>query len=129
MTDTTPDPATAQIVFTEIPVADPDRACRFYETLLQGPLVRADGGPNPIWMFPAGEGGHAAGHLYPGEPAIGGNGMTAHFAVADALTDAMARVRQGGGEVVSDVVEIPIGSFFYATDSEGNSLGLFKYKS
>jgi len=26
-------------------------------------------------------------------------------------------------------VDIPVGSFFYAKDSEGNSLGLFKYKS
>jgi predicted enzyme related to lactoylglutathione lyase len=54
--------------------------------------------------------------------------MTAHLAVQDDLSDAMARVRQGGGEVVSDVIEIPIGSFFYAKDTEGNSLGLFKYK-
>jgi predicted enzyme related to lactoylglutathione lyase len=55
--------------------------------------------------------------------------MTAHFAVTDGLTDAMERVRQGGGEVVSEVIEIPVGAFFYAKDSEGNSLGLFKYRS
>jgi uncharacterized protein len=119
----------AQIVFTEIPAADPERACKFYETLLQAPLVRNDNGPNPMWMLPHADTGHAMGHLYPGKPAAGGNGMTAHFAVTDTLEDAMARVRQGGGEVLSEVIEIPIGSFFYATDSEGNSLGLFKYKN
>lgn len=119
----------AQIVFTEIPAADPERACRFYETLLGGPLTREDGGPNPMWMFPAGEGGHAAGHLYPGQPATDGNGMTAHFAVPDTLADAMDRVRAGGGEVVSGIIDIPVGAFFYAKDTEGNSLGLFKYKS
>jgi uncharacterized protein len=118
-----------QIVFTEIPASDPERACRFYETLLQGPLARDDNGPNPVWMFPHAEGGHAAGHIYPGRPANDGDGMTAHIAVTDQLTDAMERVRQGGGEVLSTVMDIPVGSFFYAKDTEGNSLGLFKYNS
>lgn len=122
------DKSQANIVFTEIPVSDPERARRFYETLLQGPLARDDNGPNPVWMLPS-EGGHAAGHLYPGRPAPNGDGMTAHFAVTDALPDVMERVKAGGGEVVSDVIDIPIGSFFYAKDSEGNSLGLFKYNS
>ncbi|KQT31252.1 hypothetical protein ASG29_14895 [Sphingomonas sp. Leaf412] len=121
------DAAPTQIVFTEIPAADPERACRFYETLLQGKLVRDDNGPNPMWMLPHAPGGHAAGHIYPGTPAADGNGMTAHFAVTDQLSDAMARVRQAGGEVVSDVIDIPVGSFFYAKDTEGNSLGLFRY--
>ncbi len=118
----------AQIVFTEIPVSDPERACRFYETLLQGALVRDDNGPNPVWMLPHTADGHAAGHLYPGQPAAGGAGMTAHFAVAD-LEGAMERVRIAGGAIVSDVIDIPIGAFFYATDTEGNSLGLFRYNS
>jgi predicted enzyme related to lactoylglutathione lyase len=120
---------TAKIVFTEIPASDPERACRFYETLLQGQVTRADGGPNPIWMLPHAEGGHAPGHIYPGQPATNGAGATTHFAVNDALSDAMDRVRKGGGEVVSDVIDIPVGSFFYAKDTEGNSLGLFKYRT
>ncbi|WP_454761069.1 VOC family protein [Caulobacter segnis] len=120
---------TAQIVFTEIPASDPERACRFYETLLQGEVTRADGGPNPIWMLPHAESGHAPGHIYPGQPATDGAGATTHFAVNDALSDAMERVRKGGGEVVSDVIDIPVGSFFYAKDTEGNSLGLFKYRT
>jgi predicted enzyme related to lactoylglutathione lyase len=41
----------------------------------------------------------------------------------------MERVRKGGGEVLSEVVHLPVGSFFYAQDTEGNSLGIFKYKS
>lgn len=122
-------PAQAQIVFTEIPAADPERARNFYETLLQGSLTRDDNGPDPVWLLPHAEGGHAAGHIYPGRPATDGGGMTAHFAVTDALADAMARVERGGGEVVSPVIDIPIGAFFYARDTEGNSLGLFKYKS
>jgi predicted enzyme related to lactoylglutathione lyase len=123
------DASQVQIVFTEIPASDPERACKFYETVLQAPLVRDDNGPNPVWMLPHAEGGHAAGHIYPGQPATLGNGMTAHFAATDGLAEAMERVRKGGGEIVSDVIDIPVGSFFYARDSEGNSLGLFKYNS
>lgn len=116
-----------QIVFTEIPVVDPGRARQFYESLLEGPLTEDNGGPNPIWVFPHAEGASAAGHLYPGKPAKDGEGMTAHFAVMDELTEVMCRVRTAGGNVVSDVIDIYPGSFFYAKDTEGNSLGIFKY--
>jgi predicted enzyme related to lactoylglutathione lyase len=125
MTTATPQ----QIVFTEIPAADPERACKFYAALFEGPLAEDNGGPNPVWLFPYAEGGSAAGHVYPGKPAKDGEGMTAHFAVTGALTEAMERVRSGGGEVVSDVIDIYVGSFFYAKDTEGNSLGIFKYKN
>ncbi|MFM9829473.1 MAG: VOC family protein [Sphingomonas sp.] len=118
----------SQIVFTEIPATDPARACVFYETLLEAPLVEDRNGPNPVWMLPHTKGGHAAGHLYPGQPAKDGDGMTAHLAITGDLTEAMGRVRKGGGTVVSEIIDIPVGSFFYAKDSEGNSLGLFKYK-
>ena len=120
---------TAQVVFTEIPVEDPARARAFYEALLDGELTEELNGPNPIWMFPSDEDGHSAGHLYPGTPARNGAGMTAHFVVGDDLDLAMGRVRRGGGTVVSLVLDLDIGSFFYAIDTEGNSLGLFKYKS
>ncbi|WP_161978380.1 VOC family protein [Sphingomonas oligophenolica] len=117
-----------QIVFTEIPVVDPGRARQFYELLLEGPLIEDNGGPNPIWVFPHAEGvSAAAGHLYPGKPAKDGEGMTAHFAVTEELTAVMDRVKSAGGDVVSDVLDIYPGSFFYAKDTEGDSLGIFKY--
>lgn len=118
-----------RIVFTEIPATDPERACRFYEQLLGTPLVKDDNGPNPVWLFSHAEGEGAAGHIYPGKPAPRGEGMTVHFEVRDTLADAMARVTRGGGSIVSEVIDIYVGAFFYAEDSEGNSLGLFKYKS
>ncbi|MBV7256780.1 VOC family protein [Pacificimonas sp. WHA3] len=118
-----------QIVFTEIPAANPERARRFYEALLQDGLVEDRTGPNPIWMLPQAPSGYATGHIYPGQPAKNGEGITAHLAVTDDLADVMKRVKDAGGEVVSDIVDIPVGSFFYAKDTEGNSLGLFKYKS
>lgn len=124
----TPEESRGQVVFTEIPVENPERACRFYEALLQGRLTRDDGGPNPVWMLPHAAGAHATGHIYPGRPAKDGGGITAHLAVTGDLEAAMSRVRAGGGEVVSAVVDIPVGSFFYARDTEGNSLGVFRYR-
>ena len=38
----------------------------------------------------------------------------------------MERVKQAGGTVVSPIIQIPPGRFFYATDPDGNSIGLFE---
>lgn len=116
-----------RLVWAEIPVTDLDRACSFYEKVLGEPVKRDDTGPNPMAMLPySGQLGAAAGHLYPGKPASNGEGPTVHLAVPYELDDAMARVGEAGGEIVSDVISIPAGSFFYAVDTEGNSLGIFK---
>lgn len=115
-----------RLVWAEIPVADMKRAKAFYENLLGEPLKMDDTGPNPMAMLPYPGGVGAAGHLYPGVPAKNGEGITAHLAVFDDLSSAMTRVKDAGGEVVSDVISIPAGSFFYAIDTEGNSVGVFK---
>lgn len=117
-----------RLVWAEIPVTDMARAKKFYETVLEAPLTDMDMGPNPMAMlpYPGGSDGAAAGHLYPGVPAKKGEGITVHLATPGELKDAMSRVKQGGGEVVSDVITIPPGSYFYAIDTEGNSLGIFK---
>ena len=46
----------------------------------------------------------------------------------DPLEAVMDRVPAAGGEVVSPVIDIPAGRFFYATDPDGNSVGFFNYK-
>ena len=122
MTDANPN----RLVWAEIPVTDMARATAFYEAVLEEPLTPNDQGPNPMAMLPYAGGAGAAGHIYPGKPAPRGEGITAHLAVCDDLKTAMARVSKAGGEVVSDVITIPAGSFFYAIDTEGNSLGIFK---
>lgn len=120
------EPYPNRIVWAEIPVADMARAQKFYETVLEEPLNLIDEDPNPMAMLPYPGGAGAAGHLYPGTPGKRGEGITAHVAVFSELDAAMERVKQAGGEVVSDVITIPAGSFFYAIDTEGNSLGVFK---
>ena len=70
---------------------------------------------------PAGTGGH----LYPGTPAPG-TGPTVHLAIAGTVDPAMTRCTAGGGAIVSPVITIPPGRFCYATDPDGNSIGLFE---
>ena len=117
-----------RVAWVEIPVTDMQRAKAFYEGLLEEKLTDDDDGPNPVAMLPYPAGPGAAGHLYPGQPAKNGEGLTAHVAVLSDLRDAMKRVKRGGGQVVSDIATIPAGSFFYAIDTEGNSIGVFKPK-
>lgn len=113
------------VVWTEIPAIDMDRAKKFYGTVLDAPITDNHEGPNPMAMLPdVGDG--STGHIYPGKPAGGGSGITPHLAVTDPLGDVMKRVRDAGGEVVSEPISIPFGSFFYAIDTEGNSVGFFK---
>ena len=45
----------------------------------------------------------------------------------DTLEDALSRVKDAGGRVISDIITIPVGRFAYCLDTEGNSIGLFSY--
>ncbi|MEM9224181.1 MAG: VOC family protein [Pseudomonadota bacterium] len=113
------------VVWIEIPVTNMDRAKAFYGKLLDAPLTDHEGGPNPMAMLPNGPQSAVSGHLYPGTPAVRGRGPTVHLAVSADAESAMDRIAEGGGEVISPVISIPSGSFFYAIDTEGNSLGVF----
>jgi uncharacterized protein len=117
-------PADAAVWF-EIPVTDMKRAKNFYEAVLMTSLKDDDTGPNPMSLFPAKDDSSVAGHLYPGKPSATGSGNTIHLAAPEPLEEAMERVRENGGKVVSDIVKIPPGRFAYCLDPDGNSIGLF----
>lgn len=114
------------VVYTEIPATDLDRAMNFYGGVFNATLTRNDMGPNPMADLPRTGESSVSGHIYPGKPAARGEGPTIHFASPCSLADAMTRVWDSGGEVVSEVIEIPSGKFFYAVDTEGNSIGFYK---
>jgi uncharacterized protein len=122
-----PNPPHSAVVWAEIPVTDLPRAMAFYASLLGHPLTLDETGPNPIAMFayddPAGGTG---GHLYPGKPAVAGSGPTVHLGLPGTVEAAMELCTKGGGRVVSPVITIPPGRFAYATDPDGNSIGLFE---
>lgn len=112
------------VVWTEIPVRDLDAAQKFYETVFGFETARDDTGPNPMVNFSSDMNG-IHGHLYPGEPASG-NGPTIHFGTPDSLEATIARCEEAGGKVLCPPIQIPPGRFVYATDPDGNSLGLFE---
>jgi predicted enzyme related to lactoylglutathione lyase len=113
-------------VWFEIPTGDLERARAFYAAVMQRDLAVGEGGPNPIIAFTDMSDGGASGHLYPGTPARDGTGPTIHLAAPGGLDAAAERVRANGGAVVSEPIGIPAGRFFYATDPDGNSIGLFE---
>ena len=82
---TTPERPT--VIWTEIPVADLDRACDFYSDVFGWTMTVDDSGPNPMAHFNGSNG--QAGHLYPGSPATDGQGATVHLAVAGTVEAAM----------------------------------------
>ena len=112
-------------VWTEIPVANLDRAIAFYNTVLDTELKKDETGPNPMATFPTSTPGGVSGHLYPGKPAADGAGPTIHLACPGKLEDALGRVSDAGGKVLSEIVAIPAGRFAYCLDTEGNSIGVF----
>lgn len=116
-------PAKASAWF-EIPVTDMALARAFYASVLGNDLVLEESGPNPIAMFSARD-RMASGDVYPGKPAAPGTGPTIHLSVAAPIEDAMERVTQNGGQVVSPAISIPAGTFAYCLDPDGNSFGLF----
>lgn len=122
---------TNPFVWIEIPVTDMDRAMAFYHKVFGYDFEIDNSGPNPMANFTAEdfESG-VAGHLYPGKPAAKGTGITAHMEIPDDLDAAKARVIEAGGTIELDgyVVEIPVGKFCYATDPDGNSIGLYEPK-
>ncbi|MCG6901492.1 MAG: VOC family protein [Rhodobacter sp.] len=115
------------LVWAEIPVSDLNKAIAFYSAVFGYEMKVDESGPNPIAFLPmdmASPG--AGGHLYPGTPAGNGDGPTVHLAVPDTVEATAGRVRDAGGQANDTVMEIPAGRFGYATDPDGNSLGLFQ---
>ncbi|MEZ5778993.1 MAG: VOC family protein [Paracoccaceae bacterium] len=115
------------VVWSEIPVSDMKKAVAFYNAVFDWQMTIDESGPNPMATL----GGNletTGGHLYPGKPASG-NGPTVHIAIGGRLEDAAIRCRKAGGTVIGDPITIPPGRFVYATDPDGNSIGIFEPKA
>lgn len=113
------------VVWFEIPVTDLAKSKQFYETVLQNELVDQDMGPNVTSIFSPAQSSGVSGHLYVGKPSASGTGSTIHLAVPAPLESALERLKMTGGQVLSDIVQIPAGRFAYCLDLDGNSIGLF----
>ena len=112
------------VVWTEIPVKDLDAATTFYTEVFGWTMQRDETGPNAIVNF-SGDMLGMGGHLYVGAPADG-NGPTIHLALPNKIETGAVRAVDAGAALVGPVIDIPPGRFQYATDPDGNSLGLFE---
>ncbi len=109
----------------EIPVTDLERSVAFYNVVLDTDMTIEEAGPNPVAFFPVSDPKTGiSGHLYPGKPST--DGPTVHLVAPDTLAATKSRIEAAGGTVVSPNIDIPAGSFFYARDPDGNSIGIFQ---
>ncbi len=109
----------------EIPVADLDRAAKFYETVLGEKLQRESMGKHPMAIFPHPKGGvrGALVAIKNRQPSADGPAI---YLNADGKLDAcLQRVESSGGKVVLTKTDIGKHGFIaHVRDTEGNVLGL-----
>jgi predicted enzyme related to lactoylglutathione lyase len=110
----------------EIPVADLDRAQRFYETLLAKAMRREQMGPQTLAVFAYEDGIGGALLKSDTAPAPGIDGTLAYLNAGPSLDAVLARAGELGATVLLPKTELPrnIGFIAQIVDSEGNRIGL-----
>ncbi len=110
----------------EIPVADIDRAQRFYETLLSRSMRREQMGPQTLAVFEYGDGIGGALLQSAAAPKPGTDGALVYLNAKPSLDAVLSRARELGATVLQDKLELPrdIGFIAQIVDSEGNRIGL-----
>jgi hypothetical protein len=116
-----------RIVHFEIHADQPERAIRFYTTVLGWSFQKWDG-PMPYYMVMTGEGPGIDGGLMPrqGPPPADGAACNCYTCVVDTdNVDALtAKVASAGGKCVVPKMTIPgVGYVAYYKDTEGNIFG------
>ena len=116
---------TAILLWVEIPVTNLSRAMDFYRAVFGFDIRLDDSGPAPQAILGVGPGSVGA-HLFEGKVSAGAG--VVHLALPDRLEAGIERCRAAGGKVTSPAIAIPPGRFAYATDPDGNRIGLFEPK-
>jgi len=118
------------ICWTDIPVADLNRAITFYSAVLGAPVARqqADSG-GEYALLPWSE-GVVSGCLFTApDNAPSSNGPLAYLSVEGRLDGAIAAASAQGGRVVQEKHQIgPLGYRAVVIDSEGNRVALHSMK-
>jgi hypothetical protein len=112
----------------EIPVADIDRAQRFYETLLARSMRREQMGPQTLAIFGYDSDGGVGGALLKGAtaPAPGLDGSLVYLDASPSLDAVLSRAGELGAQVLLPKLQLPgtIGFIAQIVDCEGNRVGL-----
>ena len=114
-----------QLVWTDIPVTDLDRAMKFYESVLGAPIKKQEYPGFSIGLLP-GEESDVTGCLYVSkEDRPSAQGPLLYFGCNGRLDEAVAAVTPGGGKVLQPKHPIgPHGFRAVVLDSEGNRIAL-----
>jgi uncharacterized protein len=113
----------------DIPVADLDRACKFYEALSGKKLKReAMGAPgNEMAMFELDDQAAVNGCLFhTPEVKPSATGTLVYLNAEPSIDTWLSRVERAGGKVVQGKTALPpgLGFFAYIMDTEGNRVGV-----
>jgi uncharacterized protein len=114
-----------QIVWTDIPVVDLDRAIRFYSAVLGTPVTKQEIQGTTIALLPDAQTG-SSGCLYhsdDNQPCA--SGPLVYLNCSSRLDEAAAAVEPNGGKIIKPKHSIaPFGSRAIVLDSEGNRIAL-----
>jgi predicted enzyme related to lactoylglutathione lyase len=115
-------------VWADIPVADMDRARKFYSAVLQTEVPLMDGANGDVALLPM-EPGDASGDLVKSDSRTpGAPGITIYLDSKGDPEGMIERAVAAGGKVdapVADMGEM-VGSIGFFIDSEGNRIGVHK---
>jgi predicted enzyme related to lactoylglutathione lyase len=113
------------VTWFEIPVADFQRATRFYETVLDASLIPYPGGA-PCSIFPLKEGGVSGCIVQRSQHNPSTDGTVVYLNADGKLDASLKRAEQLGATILTPRTEIPGGFGYFAClkDSEGNQIGL-----
>jgi uncharacterized protein len=110
-------------VWFDIPVADLDRAIRFYREVLGVRVDKAEAGPTPIGVLEHQDGN--GGCLVPNKAEIAAAGVLIYLNVNGRIGDAVNKVVPHGGSIIEPIHSIgPHGFRAVVVDSEGNRVAL-----
>lgn len=111
-----------RVAWFEVPVADLERAVRFYGKVLDAPMATMPGPQGDMHVFVGADGPVGALTRTDSAPAAGG--VIVYFD-SDDIDAALDRVTAAGGTVVQQRTSIgPYGFIGQFLDSEGNTLAL-----
>jgi predicted enzyme related to lactoylglutathione lyase len=115
----------SRVVWFEIPVANLERAKKFYETILPVKLIINQFGPERIAVFPY-EAPAISGCLIEATDLKPGHGALPCLNADPYLDAVLEKVEQAGGRIVHPYSDLPpgMGCFARIEDSEGNLIGL-----
>ena len=115
----------SKIVWFEIPVANMDRAKKFYETIFKINLTVALFGPERIAVFPY-EAPAISGCLIEAANLKPGHGPLPALNADPFLDEVLDRVEAAGGSIYHPCTQLPegMGCFARIEDTEGNLIGL-----